>query len=115
MQKCPHCNKEFKNLKQHITKSHLKLSIVFHENKMTVTTETGNVLTKDETCESEGENYKSYYFQYNDVDGFYVQLYNDKTVKVLTSKLLKSGDVREGNAFKNWSVKFTRKLRLKPT
>ena len=50
---CPHCNKEYKNLKQHIAKSHRQFYIDFKQNegenfkRMTVIDKSGNILAED--------------------------------------------------------------------
>jgi len=110
---CPHCNKEYKNLTQHITKAHLHFYIEFdrsgEETKMTVKDESGKTI--DENVKSHyGEENRDFYEFYTDwKHGYMVILYKDGKVEVNTIKnFTTSGKLSEHNtAFKNWSVKFT--------
>jgi uncharacterized FlaG/YvyC family protein len=114
--KCEHCGKEFKDLKQHYTKSHLKFNIHFKMDKkhnkylMTVTDQTGKVYAKNLDSDSTTDEFTEYFFLLNEddeySDGLHVQLYNNKTIKVRTDKRLKNKQYKEGPAFKNWTVKF---------
>lgn len=124
---CPYCNKEYKNLTQHITKAHVHFYIEINRNgeepKMTVTDQDGKVLTKDDTPESESENNGkitwTFYFESKAREGNSVTLTEDGDVSVNRDVYNETtGHVTSATkAFKNWSVKFidakkpTRKLR----
>jgi hypothetical protein len=114
---CPHCNKEYKSLTQHITKAHLHFYIEINKNgeepKMTVTNQDGKVLIKDDTAESEGENngktFWTFYFESKAGEGNSVTLTEDGEVTVSRDVYNETtGHITSmTKAFKNWSVKFT--------
>ena len=124
---CPHCNKEYKNLTQHITKAHLHFYIEFDRNGeeplMTVTDQDGKVLVKNQTSDSGGEKdgkeFWGFYFESKSGEGNNVTLTEDGKVTVSRDVYNETtGHISSAtNAFKNWSVKFieakkpTRKLR----
>ena len=124
---CPHCNKEYKNLTQHITKTHLHFYIELDRNReepiMTVTNQDGEVLVKDEVSDSGGEKdgkeFWGFYFESKSGEGNIVTLFEDGEVTVSRDVYNETtGHITSmTKAFKNWSVKFieakksTRKLR----
>ena len=114
---CPHCGKIFKNLNQHITKSHLKLHLEFKYDEkyndylMKVTDQDGKILTNWTGPDSgnTGEDGIFFFDMGDNDDGYNVSVdYITKEVKVEVSKRLKNGEFREGTAFKNWDAKFVR-------
>jgi len=127
---CPYCNKEYKNLTQHITKAHVHFYIEIDRNgeepKMTVTNQDGKVLKKDDTPSDketrDGRTNWTFYFESKAGEGTYVELYEDGEVEVNRDVYNTTTNrfVSTSKAFKNWSVKFiapkkpTRKLRLAP-
>jgi uncharacterized C2H2 Zn-finger protein len=106
---CPTCGKSFKNLKQHIFKSHTKLHLTFkkvgEEYLLSAKTNDGKILATNSHPESEGDE-GSEYFMGEHLVGWYVTL-NKKKVKVRSSTIHpKSGTESSATAFKNWDVKF---------
>lgn len=109
---CPHCGKIFKNLEQHITKSHLKLHIEFKYDEkfktylMKVTDQDNKILENWSAPEVGDDEYAEYFFGSYE-DGYNIRVdFKTKKVNVEVSKQLKNGEYREGTAFKNWDVKF---------
>lgn len=114
-EKCPICGKMFKNLKQHIFKSHTKIHLTFKkdgdEYLLDAVTNDGTVLATNSGPNSRSFNSdgseNSEYFMGEHLVGWNVTLSKDKKVKVISSILHpKTGNYSEGTAFKNWDVKF---------
>ena len=108
-EKCPICGKMFKNLKQHIFKSHTKLHLTFKkegdEYLLSAVMNDGKVLATNSPPETEGDEGLRYYMGEHLV-GWYVTL-NKGKVKVRSSTIHpKTGTESSATAFKNWDVKF---------
>jgi len=114
---CQTCGKSFKNLNQHIFKSHTKLYLTFErvDGRYLLTAKLNDQILFDK-AESGVENDECKTFDLVDEkSGWYIELYNDKTVKVYSTTVHpRTGNESTQSAFKNWEVKFVgRKLRSK--
>jgi hypothetical protein len=103
----------FKNLNQHIFKSHTKLYLTF-ENKgkeylLTAKTSYGKILAENSPPESSGDDHETYYMGEQD-KGWYINLYNNKKVTIMTSTInKKTGTESSTTAFKNYEVTFMKR------
>jgi hypothetical protein len=109
-EECPICGKTFKNLKQHIFKSHTKLHLTFkkkgNEYLLSAVMNDGTILAENESAESTNDDGSENYFMGKYEVGWYVTLSKNKKVKVRSSTINKSGNETSQTAFKNWDVKF---------
>jgi len=119
---CPTCKKMFKNLKQHIFKSHTKLYLTFErkgeEYVLTAKVNDKTLCTKmtseSEVFNTDGTSEKKYFIGEFE-KGWYVTLSKDKKVKVDVSLFHPLTAVETIQpAFKNYEVNFVkRKLKSK--
>ena len=114
---CPACGKSFINLKQHIFKSHTKLYLTFErvDGEYLLTLKLNDqILYEKESSTAEGDDMETFDL-INEKSGWYIELYNDKTVKVYSTTVHpRTGNESTQSAFKNYEVKFVgRKLRSK--
>jgi hypothetical protein len=112
---CPHCNKSFKNLNQHITKTHAGLNITFRQHNgeivLSCVDNLGNVHATDDQPETRGDDHECYFMGDGEGKGWNVTLYTQtRVVEVSVSNKLydKHGRpyYKENTAFKNWKVTF---------
>lgn len=120
---CPTCKKTFKNLKQHVFKSHTKLYLTFERDEDGVymlTAKLNDELIGNKTyAEAHGSggiddnNWQEFFIGERE-KGWYIILHEDRRVEVNVSILSKKFQETNQKAFKNYQITFVkRKLKNK--